>query len=427
MRALPLLLLILLAACDHDHIQVTIRPQADGTILRTVRFWRNKDDKPGQVFAPPEELVAAARKLYGKPQPTKDEALVFSGVFKAVPADITFHDWHNRGGYTFWNSRLGSLGIYRERRPGPTDYFERAKRTERTIATWVKIMATVARQELEGEEGLDRLVAFLEGQFLTDLQDFAILLSSEEGPQEVFAGPRTDKDPGPRATSLALVFELMIERGYIRIGDMPAWFENPVGVEIWLRMIARRMGRKLDPALRAKLAFLADEERVDAVFRQAGQALHLEESRLAEDTQALFAEFSGAAIGGSMRIAFDLDLQPGAELLKGSSGKRSMQQWIEARPVRTVFFAAWSVPDKGYQTRHFGTTLLKGEALGEYVTWIKSLPVKRAAAFEAEVEKLTPGPDLKARLKAIRTTPREAGEPEKGVRILLDALGLDGG
>ena len=84
-----------------------------------------------------------------------------------------------------------------------------------------------------------------------------------------------------------------------------------------------------------------------------------------------------------------------------------------------------------YQTAHFGLTILSGQRLYDYDTWLRSLPDERRRIWDERVDQLRPGVDLRERIEALRTeddaNALAAGEKPldglpRGIRLLLEGL-----
>jgi hypothetical protein len=436
-RLLWLAIPILLVACDQDRVEVEIRPKLDGTVERTVRFFRVDPDKPGVILPPREELLAGAASHYKEPLETADASVAFTGEFRGVPPDITLKDWTNRGGYDVWRSRVGAFAVYRERRPGPTDYRARYRAAAKGVDTLSAVLSRMFRTELKGEVGLDRLLTFLRGSFRADAKDLLLLLTGTDLAQDLTGsrarltalGRDAYGDPGLRETSTgALALELLAERGYLRIAELPRLATDP-GRREWVgNQIARRMGRTLDRSLRARLAFLFDDAARKAAFARALDAKGLTD----EEYEALVAPLVGAASqldsrGGST-ISYSVALPAGATIVstsaaKGTSAGDAVAVFpFDERPVRSLYHVEFAVPDDAWQAEHFGGLVLDGGELRDYVMWLEGLPAPQRKAWEAAMQKTRPGDGLWPAIRAIRVTGGPPDEPEEGARIFARAF-----
>ena len=422
-----------LCGCIRDRVEVTVEPRPDGSFVRTLGLWRFDDGEKDKIQAPSEEILANAAKHYMDRLPGDGPAVRFRGTFYTVPTDVLYEGRTNRGAYTVLRSPLGRLAYYRERRPGRLDLRANLAEVERGLDLVVKLLATVARQQLEGEEGLDRLVADLQGPLLRDLKELAFLFYvARLGPAgRVKEHRKADEKRLLNAAALAL--QLAEERGLLKAADIPKLAaDDDARTEVLQRLVAARMGRKLDVALRTRLALLGDKDRLEAAAKQALKALgHTE-----EEFQELLKPLGHSVLAFEIfedfaELQLTLKLPPGAEV-RATSGRHDEKNhqivWDSAlrdRPVGHLFFALWSAPDAAWQTKHLGRAVLRGQPLEEYLAWEGVLDDARRKAWHAALDALDPKTGLAKQLEAIRLTPLPPGAepaPEKGASLILGAL-----
>ena len=84
-----------------------------------------------------------------------------------------------------------------------------------------------------------------------------------------------------------------------------------------------------------------------------------------------------------------------------------------SRALPAVCFASWSDPDRAFQEKHFGKTVLSGGELAEYVIWYRLLKPEEANEWDRFVNGLKPGPDLKAAVEAFRFSTDPKPDPKK--------------
>ncbi len=410
--------LALACGCVREFIEVNIQPRPDGSFVRTVRFWRIDDDKKGQTLAPDDDVLANAAKHYLTRLEDEGAAARFQGTFyHAVPADILFGGDTNHGGYTVWRSPLGHLGYYRERRPGRVDLLTRFREVEASIDVLVRMGTTIATQQLEGEAGLDKLVAYLTGPLHRDLKEAAFHFYVQRFRPRVPHDKNNEKDV---LSTAAIVLQFAEERGHLKVKDLPKLGDDKARAELLMNMVAQRMGRPLDDALRKKLTFLGDPDLAKAAFEKALPIVGTTKERFEAAMMPVLncvVAFEIFEVHPTLRYV--LHLPPDARL-RFTSGeldeKKRQITWkrkLEPRPVGDLFYALWSAPDAAWQTKRLGRVALRGEALEEYITWENALDPERAKAWRAALERLDPQRDLAADLKAA------AGE---GATMILAAL-----
>ena len=417
---------LVLCGCEREHIEVTVAPRPDGSVTRTVRLWRTDSNKPGTILPPSPAQVEAAQPHYKERLADTGNVVAFRGTFRTLPADIRHEGDTNHGGYTVWTSRLGHVGYYRERRPGSIDFAAGYEKICPAIDLLARVAATMARQQLKGEKGVERLAKFIEGDLRHDLKQTAyLLLRPYPGGEEMDAEKRF-------AGLTVFAFQYLEERGYIQLRDLPRLIggDDKAAEEFALSFIARRMGRPADDRLREKLAFLKDNERLDAAFKQAleahGMTMEEFEKKAGEPLKGVIAI---DLFGSNTKLHIVLTLPANAEAFL-TSGKQEKAEirWddtIVNGLVTDLFYVAWAVPDGAWQTRRLGRVAVTGETLSEYVVWENGLRPDALARWRAALDRLDPKADLKAQLSAIRLKPPEADakpSPEEGAQLILKAL-----
>ena len=434
-RLIPFAAVAVLAACGciREHIEVTILPRPDGTFVRHVRLWKSDTDKKDEVLAPSAELAAACAKHYkGRLEPV-GEAVEFKGAFSKVPPDIHHEGETNHGSYDVWRSSLGHMAAYRERRPGRIDLWARFQEADKALGLLVKFTATMARQELKGEEGLDRLVAYLEGPLRRDLKEIAFhLYLARLG---AIGRPDENSEDSERRTMavLALAVQYAEERGLVKLKDLAKLAGEDSAKEFLMGLVAQRMGRPLDAALRKRLAAFAEGEKADGAAERARKALKISKEELEKALEGLNQATIGFELFESnTTLRYALRLPAAAQVLH-TSGRPDKEKgeiiWegaLEGRPIANIFFALWTVPDAPAQTRCLGRVVLRDRTLQDYIVWESNLDARRAAAWRAALGKFDPKGNLVGQLSAIHLTPPKLGEKpglEEGASIIIQALG----
>jgi len=416
-----------LCGCLQDHVTVTIEPRADGSFVRTLRMWDTSANEKDQILPPTAELVDRAKPHYPKTHDTKDASVAFQAAFRTVPPDMQAGNDSNRGGYTVWTSPLGQLGYYRERRPGRTDHFARFREAADAADLAMSYLTALARQQLQGEQGLDRLVEFIDGPLRKDFKDalyfvdHATLCASA-----TFAGKEPEKTLASMAAFLAQFAE---ERDYLQTEEVVRFRTEEGIVELVTAFVARKMGRPLDAMLRKKLAALADPERGAEAHRAAVESLKMTDNDFEQAMKPITEGVLHIGSGADPELRYVLILPPEAEL-RHTSGrpdeKKRRIEWedtLDDRPVMGLYFALWTIPNADWQTKHLGRVAVRGEKLQDAILWDNSLAPERAAAWRAALERLDPKADLPKQLSAIRLGPEgERKAPEEGADTITEAL-----
>jgi len=420
---------LLLPGCEQDHAEIIIQPRPDGSFLREIHLWHTDSQKAGKVLPPPAKLVEQAKAQYPKSLETNDASVAFQGEFRIVPPDLMRGGDTNHGRYTVWTSPLGHVGYYRERRPGRMDHFTRFREAADAADLLVRLVATIARQQLEGEAGLDKLAEFIEGPFRRDFKEMLFFLAHTDlGAAAQFTGRDFEKT---LVTAAAFLVQYAEERGYIKAADVPRLLTRDGALDVASALVARRMGRPLDAPLRKKLAALARPEAAKAAYLAALKELKLTEKQFDDAISPLTKGLLHINVFATeTELRYTLVLPPQAEvrytsgLLDEKERRITWRDLLDDRPVAGLYFAYWTAPDEKWQAQHLGRVAVRGKALNDYVFWENGLRPELAAAWRAALERLDPKGDLAQQLAAIRLGTAKEGEPEEGARIILQALKL---
>jgi len=418
--------------CERDHVEVRVELRRDGSLHRRLRLWHTsekREEDKGKLLAPPEEMVARAAPHYGKPLADEEQVVRFEGTFRTVPADYAQGEDTNHGDYTVWASRLGAVGYYRERRPGRIDHHARLREAMATVDRLVDLMAIMARQRLHGEEGLDRLLAFLKQPLRRDLKEMVTyVLHAALGAPGRLPGEAGDDH---LAGTGAFLIQFAEERGYFRAADLPRLLTEKGATDWATTLVAGKMGRPLDAVLRRKLLALTEPEHGEAAYVAALEELAIPREDFEKALQALANDLVHISFGGGTELLVSLVMPPGAQI-EFSSGTRDeagrVVSWTDSlddRAVGMLYFAAWTAPDEAWQKAHLGRLALQGRELMEYVFWEHSLGDEGRTAWQAALDRLDPKGDLPKQLRGMWVRPPPHGaepEPEKGAELILKAL-----
>jgi hypothetical protein len=429
-------LALALGACERDHIEITIEPQADGSFVRTLRLWRVDENAHNGIKAPSKEFVEAAKPHYMDPLAAKDATVVFRNTFYKMPQDVALEGQTNAGGYTLNVGTFGRVGHYRERRPGRADHAAAQQEIASSVATLTTLLATMARQQLQDEQGVEQLAKAIEGKFRRDLQDLASYLATTAATgQPVVLGKEFEDMDRPAVDRLfgmlSYVLQFAEERGYLKTRDFPRLFDEEFLRGRVFTLVAKHMGRPLDDALRAKLLTLSDGERWEAAGKQALQAIGLTELALRERVQPLTALGAVKMFGTEPLLHYVLVLPEDASVI-ATNGRAEEDgnkvRWtdeLDGRLVAQLFHAMWATPDAAAQRKHLGRIAVKDLALMQLTLWEASLAPEPRKRWVAAVAALDPNRGLRTQLEAIRIEQGEgAGQPH-GADVLIKALGLD--
>jgi hypothetical protein len=437
MRAFGLILVgiaVTLGGCDRDYVRIVVTPKVDGAFERVVTVWRESAEKSfgkPKILAPPDTLLAAPRKVYGKAEETPGPEVVFRGVFRETPADLEDEGRTNRGGYDVCRSRLGTSHYYRERLPGRTDIHRIVVDIGVLVDAATEVAAVMAEEQLAGEKGVEKLAATLRGSLGTDIKDILTLfvVSASAIPRDL--GPDEDSRENGEISATAYVLQLLEERGYVRLDTLPRALDENDLEKMALRWAARVMDREPDASLRRCFAFIGDEDRLQAAFESAIAKAGLDKEDLEERGSRVLGGLVGTFFGmePTVELAVRSPVEPFATNGRWSASEKAtrFEACLNGHSILPpLAYAAWSVPDAAWQRTRLGKVAVTGEALAEVAFWETGLPERERAAWLAALDALDREGDIEAQLRAIRLTDAKREEPVRGAAVILKALGFEG-
>jgi len=430
---IPLLALFLVACAGcprRVQVRVVMTPTNNDALERTFEVsYTGKTESVPVLFT---EMVTPATKLYGAPKKVTETAQSFAGTFERVPGDIVLDGQANRGSYHVWRSPLGSFHYYKEILPGCTKPYQWFERGTAWVDRLAKVCATVARQQLAGEQGLDRLVAFIQSPLKQDVKELLFLLHTSAAAHQARGSLAAGEDRDWRSGGWAITYLLQFasDRGYFEVEDVVGVF--PADKKSQFRfvkgLIARRMGQKLDAQLAAKLSFIEGRERLDSAFRSALEAEGMDGEKLRKEAGRFVRgyfhlDFSDQTPTPTGSFVLKCGREPIASNGKWCEPKRSVSWSMTLMPnyvLAPLIYAAWSVPDEAWQKKHLGGTVLAEEELCQFVLLEHWLSEKQRTAWHAVLHTLVPGRDISEQI--IRATRQQEPEDER-LRQCAEAFG----
>jgi hypothetical protein len=457
------LIALLLAGCDQNLFEITLRLLPDGRVERVLTCWREDSRPEGAVLKsfPPEDLARLAA-AYGVDVPAAEaRRYEFCGVFaEAPPPDVGGAGrWHT------WRSPLGSLCAYAERFRGADDQQARLVRLQTARDEVSGLVRGWLAANLAGHEGWDTLAAFLDGPLRADLANVLLgawigQLTSESRPL-----PGEAAAPALRQATVARLLLYLAEHDYLRPAEFPVWLaffqdetadaEKARALACLGQVAARKAGLPVDSPVLAALQALLEPVNAHASF-----AAYL---RTTPEWRAAFAAWRAAQPDAPVEDAPDplqaligrrLEEIVSVHLFPGRADRLRLHLFLPAAPVATngrwdaaagrvewdeplpgtvelplLLHAAAALPEREVQTRCFGRVLLEGEALAGHVLWYNGLAPTAARDWDALVAHLPGQPDPAAAIATFLAPPAEdetAPDPLRpGREALLKAL--DGG
>jgi hypothetical protein len=381
--------------------------------------------RDGENRSVPQEEANRLRGLYGVPISSNGTDVTFAGAFSGtLPPDLTFGAYTSLGVVARTWSPMGQTLSYAERMPGLSDMRALVDHCEQLYDLYVRVLLAALEEEPELRGDPERMAAlrsFVEGELRHDVLNVLELAAVAINVQQYVTGHFDS--PGDSQHDLLMIPTLyLVEKGYLRAEDLPAIEAN--GYELVLHGIVRKaataMGYPTDAAPPAFLTRLfTDDGHRDAVQRGCtaiGSSEEALESRLAATGFRLFGD------SAEFKLTWHEPRRPwrtNGEWDESAGEVRWLREdgdWLELAPV---LFADWADTNDEYQQQHFGDTVLHDSHLVDYNVWRSSLPPDRVAAWDAFVDSLAPGPELRGRIKAFRFAGSEdAEQPPRGAGLL---------
>lgn len=426
--------LLLGAGCRHNVYELELTPEQE-SLDRQLTCWSEPRTEGGRTQAlPADELRRLAQEYAAPLDPTAQDKHHFQRKFTGrLPNDVG-----GAGYYLYWPSGLGETFVYLEEFRGTGLLAAEFRRRQEGVDRLVEHLLAWLKAEYAHEPEFDRLAVLIDREVRADLHDAAAW---------VWAYGVTSPDKALSAEQLAARLQLFLaQRGYVAPAELPAWRraldEAQHGasqrlLERLQRLVASKLGHPADEAIPAGLAWLADERRLQASCEKylastpeyARLLAAWEEERKAKPDARrphphdVLAELLLAGLVPDLRIAPDDALR--IRLHAGQRPFATNGAWnsdsgevtwnaelpprgFDRRQAPRLMYAAWAMPNRAAQVRHFGRVMLEGKALADYCLWVRGLTPDEAAAWETFVATLAADDDPFAKVQAFRF---EAADP----------------
>jgi hypothetical protein len=435
----------LVTGCPHNDYLVELQPTAHG-VERTLTFYRadgsDSNGVPSYQGFPSNEL-AAITKAYpantviwdGQRHIAKAE---FSG---AMPKDVG-----GAGSFTNYVTSLGESGFYLERFRGNDDLAGKTLKQYRAADQLADLVIGWSKTEFGRERGYKKLHQFLDEDFRKDLKNAG---------QYFQLGALSDLSNTNAAEEYTARFlQYLIERGYLKLSDVPSLPGIPGGNEnapALMRLVQTLVAEKMElPAagrLPKSLAILTNgaalEKSWEKYLAQSDvyRAKHkeweaqvkinpqAEEPRAGNTTDDLVMSLLGISAGGfgstpdHLTVKLALKHAPDHSNGKWQDGHAVWDTDLSGiSPLPVLCYASWNNPSEAFQKAHFGRVLLSGDELSHYNLWRNGVGQDEGRDWDAFVAALQPGRELKEIIEAFQLT-KNAGDPlYAGCKLLLEAL-----
>jgi hypothetical protein len=421
---LPLVALCaLLTGCPSNDYTIELKPQPDGTVQRTLIFYRadgsDSNGVPNYEDFPSNEL-ANISSVYPSGSVKQDGSrYTASGKFAGpLPRDIG-----GAGSYTNFATSLGEAGTYLERFCGTNDLagqmarrFHAADQLDDLVIGWTKI-------EFGNERGYENLHQFLDQDFRQDLKNAGFYawmgevnnLSQTNNPNEF----------------ILRFFQYLYERGYLKLSDerdVYLLLEDSEDDAAALRLIQRLLMEKMNvpasaPAPKSFAVlndfgtlqaswekYLADSDSYHARLKQWQSETNAnpglappKPDDVVDDPAAILVFGQPFDLSGEtdhLTVKLKLPCAPDFTNGKWQDGEVVWSLDLSNdRPLPAFCYAGWSDPNATFQTKHLGGVLLDSGLLSQYCFWEGTLDAEHSREWESFLTALEPGPNLKKALE----------------------------
>jgi hypothetical protein len=447
------ILCVLVTGCPSNNYTVELKPQADGSMERTLTFSRADGDSTNYEAFPSNELASIANLYAAGAVKTNGLRYVATGDFAGtMPRDVG-----GTGFYTNFTTSLGEAGFYMERFRGTNDLAGQMARRLQAADQLDDLVIGWSKMEFGHEPHYKHLRKFLDGDFRQDLKNAGLYAWMGEA-------NNSSQTNSPNEFMLRF-FQYLYERGYLRLSDTRDVYlllEDKADPSTTFEHLAQRlftdkMGIPPSGTVPPSFAVLNDPDALEKswekylagtdlyrnqikAWQQAKRAdAHATQPRSGDAADDLFATLffgvsSGEVSGTPDHLTVRLALTHPPDFTNGKwqDGKVVWSENLEpSRPLPVLCYAGWSNPDRQFQSDHFGHVLLADAALSQYCFWRGSLGANQAHEWESFLANLKPGAELKKNLENFQCTGEAApatinGMPNyayTGLKLLLEAVG----
>ena len=420
---------LILAGCVEPCVHVTMTPTGKGRLKRVLNV---TDPSSADVSSDlGKEIVDNAKGIYGESRKTKAPGITFERTFTAVPTDIKLNGNTNRGHYRVWESPLGVVHYYSEMLPGCTRPLQRLEQGLKMIDSIAAVLSAMAENRLHGEEGLDRLVAFINGPLKEDLRELAFLMHASVVGATLLGRTSDDDRERGLSTLAAYVVQFAADKGYVELEDIPRLIAGNEASQASFvkRLIAKRMRRELDANLSRRLAFVADSDQLAEAWEQAMEASGIDEDILGDQALALFAGAFHLDLFGAppnARFIINCEAEPVSTSGKWDADKRRVTWAADLRKrnvLAPLLFVLWATPNEAWQKQHLGGVVLQGEALCECLMSDMVLGDEDRAVWREAIEGLDGAGDVVKQLRAFAAKEGTGDGLRECADKLIGALG----
>jgi len=451
-----------IAGCDETVYQIQLSPRGN-EIGRTLTVWQQSGDD-GEVAIKVLEgaELAAVAKAYAVETPeAKAEKHTFSGTFKGtLPNDVG-----GAGRYARYASKMGTASVYIERFRGNDRPAEVLTASMKAADRFVEILAGWLAGEFGKDKEFGKLRKFIDTEFRKDIRNLSVYTFMAANASRVNWLKAKESQGRDRLQEevYARVLAYFLERKYFTPDDVPvlrrAIGPNATASAKAIGRIVARIAAKAgiaggDGKLAARIAaLLADSEKsTESMWaylektpehreqlkkwkaNDAGEADSKPSPlKVLQDKLSRIIHFRLNLFDDSARVEVELAASAKPVYTNGRwNADDSTVTWAapltkrneETAYLPEICYAAWAEPDKKFQKKHFGRTILTDQQLINYCTWREGLSADEAKQWDALLGSLKPGKGLKPALEKFDESIDDSAAPTPARTYLKDGVGL---
>ena len=453
------ILCALVTGCPSNDYTVELAPQADGTIERTLTFFRadgtSSNSVPNYQEFPSNEMASIVSLYPAGAVKTNGLRYVATENFVgSMPADVG-----GSGSYTNFSTSLGDAGFYMERFRGSNDLAGNIDARLRAADQLDDLIIGWSKMQFGKEQGCKNLYKFLDEDFRRDLKNAGLY---------AWAGEANNLSQTNSPNEFIFRFvQYLYERGYLKLSDTADVYllledeEDPSSApRLIQRLVMEKMGIPASEPLPQSFAVLDDSDALEKSWDKylAGTDRYqtqLKQWRSETNANPNLAEpMPGDAADDLLAILFfgsddkdQLSATPDhltVRLVLAHAPDFTNGKWQDGkvvwsadldpnRPLPMLCYAGWSNPNTEFQTDHFGSVILDDAALSQYCFWRGTLSFEQGQQWESFLASLKPGPELKTNLEHFQFTGEVAPAPAMikvkenyayvGRKLLIEAIG----
>lgn len=429
------LLLFAATGCPRNKYRIEMRWDENGRVQRETTLWVQDGET---VSSPKDEHLQAARGIYGEAEAREDKKARFSGVFSAeLPADLRHENCENRGYVGTTSNVFGTITTYLENMPGQRDLRQLVRTAESLVERVARIFIEWVRTEPGFESdptARERLSSYLEGELQADAMNLLLLawqaVTRFDLAQEADAKSEEWKEKIMKGEGYRIVAYL-IEREYLRPGEVPRLLDEPsqdLISTMLLRKAARVMGYESENQCPGVLrGALRDPEKLQKIFEEGLQAMGWSQERLEAEVNSIVPIMWGN--GTDIELSWKSP-NPPVETNGTWDETRGQVSWTaEGRSgcqTPRILYAVWATPNATAQQGRFGSVVLEGQRLRDYIVWYDNLTSEERSEWDGLLETVRPESAWKETLRKFRFTNESDGaatqptEMPRGSRLILN-------